>query len=209
MQNLYLVRHGQTNANKERYIGSLEEPLNETGEQQAQAVAERLSHVAADIVLDSGWKRAQQTAASIRKTLQLPQQTVAELGEHTVGPELDNQPYTSDIVTEYAAAVADSWSDRDFHHTGTDENFFDLQVRAQRLQAILEAMPEENIIAVTHSRFLRFFTGHMLLQDTLTPAADLQMSQVLKPTNTGITHFTFVDGVWQLKIFNDHAHFAE
>ncbi|MBX5476940.1 MAG: alpha-ribazole phosphatase [Clostridia bacterium] len=60
---LYLVRHGETQSNREgRYQGSLDIPLNEEGREQARRLARRLAGVAFDAAYASDLKRAVETA---------------------------------------------------------------------------------------------------------------------------------------------------
>lgn len=60
---LLLIRHGQTNWNKEgRWQGHMDVPLNEAGREQAQKLARRLSKWPIDVFLSSDLKRAFETA---------------------------------------------------------------------------------------------------------------------------------------------------
>lgn len=63
---LYLVRHGQTQANLDGvYCGSSDLALTALGEQQADAVAAQLAGVSFDVVYTSGLQRTHQTAQRI------------------------------------------------------------------------------------------------------------------------------------------------
>lgn len=63
---IYIVRHGQTNWNKEgRYAGRKDIPLNEEGILQAKQLKEKLRNVKFDVVITSPLKRALQTAQEI------------------------------------------------------------------------------------------------------------------------------------------------
>ncbi len=63
---LYVVRHGQTNWNLEgRIQGNTDNPLNETGFEQARTVGSQLGEITLDHVYPSGLKRAIQTAEAI------------------------------------------------------------------------------------------------------------------------------------------------
>lgn len=61
---VYVVRHGQTEWNREgRIQGGTDNPLNATGREQAATLARTLSDVKLDAVYVSSHQRAQQTAA--------------------------------------------------------------------------------------------------------------------------------------------------
>ncbi len=63
---IYVVRHGQTDWNKEKRIaGRCDVPLNETGIKQAQIVADKLKNVKFDYVFSSPLQRTMQTAKII------------------------------------------------------------------------------------------------------------------------------------------------
>lgn len=63
---LYLVRHGQTQANLDGvYCGSSDLDLTALGEQQADAVAAQLAGISFDAVYTSGLQRTHQTAQRI------------------------------------------------------------------------------------------------------------------------------------------------
>ncbi|MBI4087237.1 MAG: class I tRNA ligase family protein [Candidatus Liptonbacteria bacterium] len=68
----FLVRHGETDWNKEgRYQGHTDIPLNETGMKQAHVAAEQLRNKGLDLIISSDLKRASQTADIIGKTLNI------------------------------------------------------------------------------------------------------------------------------------------
>ena len=86
LKTLYLVRHGQTDANLNKVVqGQTDTPLNETGLIQARKVAEKLKSVHADMVLSSDLSRAAQTAEVIAKTCGLPMKLTKDLREMSLG----------------------------------------------------------------------------------------------------------------------------
>lgn len=65
---IYLVRHGQTELNaKKVFFGITDIELNETGEAQAQFIAEKLKDIEFDSAFISPLIRAQQTAKKIQE----------------------------------------------------------------------------------------------------------------------------------------------
>ena len=73
MTELFLVRHGETEWNRERRIqGRTDIPLNETGRAQARATGALLARRRWDAVLSSPLSRARETASLIAAELGLP-----------------------------------------------------------------------------------------------------------------------------------------
>ena len=75
MTELILIRHGETDWNRElRFQGQVDVPLNATGHEQARRLARRLDEeaVAADHLVSSDLERTRQTAAPVLGAL-LPQ----------------------------------------------------------------------------------------------------------------------------------------
>jgi len=66
MTELILVRHGETDWNRElRFQGQVDAPLNAIGQAQAMRIAQRLAAQPAHFIYSSDLSRASQTAASI------------------------------------------------------------------------------------------------------------------------------------------------
>jgi broad specificity phosphatase PhoE len=67
MPKYILVRHGQTQWNKEgKYTGQSDIPLNETGREQAKAASASILNLEPDIIYSSDLQRAEDTARLIR-----------------------------------------------------------------------------------------------------------------------------------------------
>jgi probable phosphoglycerate mutase len=69
MTELILIRHGETDCNRElRFQGQLDVPLNPTGLLQAQRLAQRLALEPIDVIVSSDLQRAHQTARVLART---------------------------------------------------------------------------------------------------------------------------------------------
>ena len=69
---LYLVRHGETDANRLGLSQSPKTPLSEDGLKQAKIVARRLAGIKIDIIYSSTYLRAKRTAEVISKEIDEP-----------------------------------------------------------------------------------------------------------------------------------------
>ena len=86
MTELLLIRHGETDWNVERRLqGNIDIPLNDTGRQQARALAQALSREHLDTILCSDLQRAMQTAQCIADIKSLPCQINRQWRERCFG----------------------------------------------------------------------------------------------------------------------------
>lgn len=105
---LYLVRHGETEANINGvYSGITDLPLNANGINQAVRLSRALSSVEFDLVVTSGLMRTRQTAGYIASAEGLENHTLAELNEINFG-RWEGKHYR-DIALNDADAYAE-WS---------------------------------------------------------------------------------------------------
>ncbi len=107
------MRHGRTQMNEDNIaVGSIDEPMNETGRRQAEAAAERFKQagVIFDCIVSSPMSRAIETARIIGTALRINTETDNRLRERNVGviqgqpetPESENQLLKYDYKPEGA-----------------------------------------------------------------------------------------------------------
>lgn len=148
---IYLVRHGQTEFNREHRIqGHVDSALTELGVRQAQACGALL----ADLIRDTedGWRivssplgRAHHTARIIAERLGLPIELDDRLKEMSWGR------YDGMLRSEFDAAHPDAadgpgWA----FELSTGEQYADVAARVGAWLAGLPPEPERRIIAVSH-----------------------------------------------------------
>ncbi|HEU5375403.1 MAG TPA: histidine phosphatase family protein [Ktedonobacteraceae bacterium] len=83
---LFLIRHGETLANREfRYIGARDDALSSTGESQATQLGSALATLPVAAIYSSPLQRAYRTAEAIARPHQLTVQVTPELRECNFG----------------------------------------------------------------------------------------------------------------------------
>lgn len=154
MTELVLIRHGETDMNRElRFQGHVNVGLNATGLEQARRIAARMNGEKADAVYVSDLLRARQTAAPIAGELAL--QAVPECGlrEQSFG-QVDGMR-VDDIQRDHPEAWA-GWLrfDEDFAMPdGESTRAFHARVM-QAVQRVVAAHPDETVVVVTHGGVL-------------------------------------------------------
>lgn len=136
---IYIVRHGQTDWNKEgRNQGRTDIDINENGKQAAEEVKEKLKDINFDIVFSSPLKRAYHTAQIITDHKIITDERLIERCNGTLEGKLKN---------EYQVDFSDVKETR----FGI-EPLLDFQSRINNfLEEILEKYPNKNILIVTHA----------------------------------------------------------
>lgn len=148
MKTVYFVRHGQSEANAAKRLGSRSAtPLTELGRQQVQEGAEAAKEqgVNIDVMLVSPLARAQQSGEIISDVLQPARvETYAEITEQDLGP-FENESYAEyENFFEFEESLLGK--------PGV-ETIEEMEARAQATIAYIESLPEETILLVSHGSF--------------------------------------------------------
>ncbi len=211
VKKIYFVRHGQTDSNINGSYQSPEEPLNARGLVQADVVSERMKSLTIDRIFASTALRTQQTAAAIRRSTNLAVEISPLFREFDIPTSLHGAQYDADPESkgnrfrrEREAFVDDkNW------HFEDEENYHDLFMRATEALSFLSALPEENILVVSHGNFLRTCIGYVINGGECTPRDVIRFRKTIETSNTGVTLFECDGTNWKLVTWNDTAHFAE
>ncbi|MEL6407012.1 MAG: histidine phosphatase family protein [Chloroflexota bacterium] len=159
---LWLVRHGQTNWNKERrYQGHSDIPLNEVGQAQAKKVAQRLKNERIHAIISSDLKRATQMADIIvEHHPRLIVQTNANLREANFG--LFEGLRYKDIIDTHKA-IAEKWFDDPEAPPQGGEKLSEVFTRVQTVRQQIEAdYPRKRLVLVGHDGALRLLLCDLL-----------------------------------------------
>jgi alpha-ribazole phosphatase len=162
MTNLMLVRHGQTDWNTTGKIqGQTDILLNETGRQQAEAVARRLSELKFDAVYASDLQRAWQTAQAILQYHPLAARPEPRLRELHFG---DWSGLTfAEIQAINPKALANWQAELPTVAPPGGETLNQMAARVKAVyQEILNAHADQNVLIVTHGGPIQVMLCQML-----------------------------------------------
>ncbi len=207
---VYFVRHGQSADNVAPVFQSPTSPLNETGLQQAEHIANRISKLSFDVLIASPFRRAKETAEAIARATR-KEIEYSELFVERIKPTSINGKSYDD---ELASKVWREWEKSLFTpelRIEDGENFTDLRDRADKALEFLTARPEKSLVVVTHGYFLRTIVARLLLGSTFTGESFKSFQIHTEHENAGLTVFRYQSGFeegsrWRLWIYNDHAH---
>ena len=151
---IVLVRHGETDWNRERrFQGHADVPLNEAGRAQVRALAARLDGEEFSIAYTSPLRRAAESAEILAQALGLEVRSCEALKEVHVGswsgltvPEVEDR--FPDGHRRWVGSGAGGWDD--------GETYDELGRRVlEGLRWIGEAHRDDNVLAVTHGGPIR------------------------------------------------------
>ena len=167
---LTLVRHGETDWNKEgKTQGHEDIPLNATGRKEAEALAEELHNVRFDGIVTSDLSRAKETADILSKKLKIPILEVTELLRERKFGEWEGKS-KEDLLAKHSL----SSTNVSFHHH-TPKHGESLSAFLKRLQQVcdhvLKNYAGKHILLVAHSGTLQ---GLSALTENLSYAECMQ-----------------------------------
>jgi uncharacterized phosphatase len=149
---ILLARHGETDWNLHRRIqGHSDTPLNDTGRDQARALAAELAGEAIDAVYSSDLLRAHETARIVAQTRGLEVTAIRDLRERDFGTW---EGLTDDeIFARFPEATTGPWGDAE-----TREEM--AQRVADALNRIGDAHPSGRVLVVSHGGPVRAVLSH-------------------------------------------------
>ena len=189
MTTVFLIRHGQTEANREQRIQGrgLNGPLNEAGRAQAHALAARFAEVPLTGVVASPMRRARETAEALAAPHGLSVALDADWEEMHWGRHEGALP--SNELRALFARLHAAWDDGDFApHPDGGETLLDVQTRARAAwHRVLDAHRDGHVAVVTHGRTLR------VLLATLLHADGLRAMHTFRHANTSVNELQVDD----------------
>jgi 2,3-bisphosphoglycerate-dependent phosphoglycerate mutase len=158
---VYVVRHGQTDWNKDgRIQGGTDNPLNATGREQAAAMARLMAEVKIDAVYVSSHQRARQTAEVFQgRTPNVPIMAMDELRERFFGK--------FEGANDKDPAIVADWNKRRFTWSDNMEGGETLESQSKRAEAALKTIRDKHagggtVVIVGHGGINPLLVSHLI-----------------------------------------------
>jgi alpha-ribazole phosphatase len=207
---LLLIRHGQTDGNSNgRFVGHQDIPLNETGERQVLAAAQRLKKERPAAIYSSDLLRARQTASAIQKSIQfsISSAPIPELITDQRMREMhfgDWEGLTYSEIDKCYPEELKNWQ-ADIYHVAPPggESLQQLAARAHDfLEELLDTYSEQTVIVAGHGGTFEALAIKIL-------KVERSRSWQFQLNNTGICEFKFFQSGPILSLWNDTCHLEQ
>ena len=141
---IYVTRHGQTDWNlKKKVMGRCDEPLNETGLQQAEETRNNLLNTKIDIIICSPLQRSRQTAEIINTGRNIPIIYDNRITERDFGEFEGKQTKDFDFHGYW-----NYYKNEQYQHAENIQSFFERIY--EFLKDITKEYQEKNVLIVAH-----------------------------------------------------------
>ena len=202
MQRWFLVRHGQTEWNRVgRAQGQSDPPLNQIGQEQAEAVAVRLTPASFEAAYSSDLRRAADTAAPVIRGRDTQIVYRRDLREKSFG-EWEGMTY-EEVQRRYPRKLEELFDEKPAFAPPGGESDLDLFARAAGAVARISgrhAGADGNILVVSHGGTLRAMMVSML-------GLPVESMWRLRLSNAGLSVITtFDEGGATIDLLNDTSH---
>lgn len=200
MSKIYLVRHGETEWNREgRSQGcSNDIPLSDIGLKQAEAIGERLKHEAIDMFFSSSLARAYETASIIAKYHNKEVSIHKEFMEISFGVF---EGLRFDEIKEKYNIEYEGWRDTPhIHSVPGAESLDSIKERSlTKLMEILNHNKDKNILVVSHGITIKILIASIL-------GIDFANLHTIRQDNTALNIFEYNNGKFYVQVLNDTCH---
>ena len=162
MLRIFLIRHGETEWNKQnRLQGHSDMHLSPEGYHQAIALADHAPFQHAEAIYSSDLLRAMETAGVIAERFNLGVKIMPELRETNFGDWEGRE--ISELATESPKAFGKFFTDPERCHPPQGETFLECQARVMiAIREIIANHDNQNVIVVSHGAAIRLILGAAL-----------------------------------------------
>ena len=200
---LFLVRHGETDFNLQGIVQGrgVNTSLNETGMQQARALANRFANETIDAIYSSPLTRAHETASFVAAAIGIERiATDPDLEEMSWGV-FEGQSQSEQLSAAFAD-MKKRWHDGEHDFSVAEgESLTQVQTRGvNAIRRIVDSEPGRRVLVVAHGRFLRILLASLLDE------YGIKRMEELEHTNTGVNYLVHRNGQYQSEYLNCTVH---
>jgi broad specificity phosphatase PhoE len=203
---LFLVRHGETEFNRQQKVQGrgIDAPLNALGRAQAEALALRAASLGLDAIYASTLLRARETAGIVgRACPDIPLFFLNDLEEMSWGI-YEGRAATPDLKSAFDTMRAEWLNGNYDYRAEKGESVTEVQERGKRaINHILETHSGKRVMVVAHGRFLR------ILLATLLDEFGLKRMEEIKHANTGLNHLVCSSDAIEARLLNCTLHLED
>ncbi|MEN0002706.1 MAG: histidine phosphatase family protein [Bacteroidota bacterium] len=196
---VYIIRHGETELNRQRIIqgSGVDASLNDTGRKQAQAFFEHYQSINFDVVITSKLTRTRETMAPFIET-GLKWEQYAEINEMAWGI-YEGQPGTPAMRQDYKDMLA-AWKREEYDvRLEGGESALELSNRIKIFVEALKSREESTILICSHGRAMRCLICTLKEE----PLYNMELYQ---HSNTGLWIANYDGEQFTLEVENDTQH---
>lgn len=196
---IYLIRHGETELNRQRIIqgSGVDAPLNQRGLQQSRAFFDTWQHIPFEVVMASTLIRTHQTVAPWKEA-GLPVEQFHHINEISWGDH-EGKPGEPHMVRAYKTMIA-QWSSGNFDaRLPNGESAAELSARTKWFVDHLRERPESHILVCAHGRTMRCLLCHFR-------GEHLREMEKYRHSNTGLYQLRFDGKRFEIELENDIRH---
>lgn len=211
---VYLVRHGETEANASLKTQGANEPLSHKGEEQARLIAERFRSLPIGKILTSPHLRTMKTAEEIARVTGKTPEHLSLLKEFSwpsawIG-RLRNDPEIQGVRSQ----IEENWTVAPDTRILDEETFIEIRDRATKTLELLASIHDttQAVAVVSHARFLKVLISVLIHGPAVSGATASALFYRLSLNNTGLTVAEYDEKrkeSWSLLTINDHAHLGD
>ncbi|RNC79940.1 MAG: histidine phosphatase family protein [Balneola sp.] len=203
MKQVYFIRHGETDNNKNRLLQGrkINASINEKGREQAKAIADALADVPIKKIVTSSLVRAIETAEPLMISKNLDSDQYEELDEMSFG-DWDGRPF-SEVISPIKA-VQEAWiaGETNTQIPGGESPEEVFERAGKKVIHILNTAEEQYLAFIVHGRLIRILLSKFL-------GFGLQNMHLIKHSNGAINHLTWDGDKFEAVKLNSTEHLPE
>lgn len=186
---IYLVRHGQSEANLTGTVSTPQTPLTKQGENDAKEAGEMLEGIAFDKIYTSPYLRAIQTqeiAMGVKGEILdcVHEFDCGKMEGHTWQYCIENFCKDGHIL----------WDDDNFTSVG-GESYADMRARCREFMSFVETLSCEKIVVFSHAGFMLTLVDEIMKRES-------KIGRNIECDNGCVCVLKCNDGVWKIKRWN-------